>query len=130
MKRKFSTGVTLIEFLLALLVWGIALANLLPPVWRAVRNSATLAESVRTRTLAEEIQEEIVALPRRDSEGDDTCGFLCPAIPDSARARFMTTADYDGLEESPPQDPLGHDLPGSAHLTRKVDVESSGSTAG
>ncbi|MEK8023997.1 MAG: hypothetical protein AAB229_09345 [Candidatus Hydrogenedentota bacterium] len=110
---------TLIEFLLALLIWSIALANLLPPVWRAVRNSATLAERVQTRMLAEEIREEIAAMLRR-SPGDTVSP---PPVPGTPRSSYSAPTDYDGLEEKPPKDPIGHDLPGTAHLKRKVEVE-------
>jgi MSHA pilin protein MshD len=120
-----SGGMTLIEYMVALLVWGIVLAGLMPAVWRAVRDTETLEETVRVRMLAEEIEEEIAASPRADIRSfDEDAASPAPGAAPARRADFTDIAQYNGLVEAPPRDILGDSLPGTAHLTRTVSIDS------
>lgn len=114
--RRREAGVTLLEVLIAVAVLGIALGGLLPAVWDAVRRNVDQRETVRARILAEEICEEMAALPRERA--------FASARPTLAtrRSDFTTLLDFDNLEESPPKDPLGEPIPDVSGLTRRVDV--------
>ena len=120
-RRSCSSGLTLVEVLVSLLILGIALAGFLPAAWNAIRAVSLQRERILARELAFELYEEIKSLPREPSSVAAAPATLNPLISaDLPRAEFESVLHYDGLLESPPRDPLGAPIPGAEAFSRSV----------
>ncbi len=111
-RDRQELGFTLAEVLVALVVVATGILLLSETASRVERGRVSLLEEARGRGLAREIYAEIAAAPR-----GDTVGFLAAGTP---RSEFRSVLDFDGLEESPPRDPLGTPIPGCERWSRRV----------
>lgn len=105
-------GFTLIEVLIAILVLGLALGGLYFGATESLKTITRARQGILEDMLVEEIYEEIMALPRGIEPGGAT-----------TRAEFVSPLEYDGLVESPPEDPTGDAIPSTGGLTRRVAVQ-------
>lgn len=98
LRRRRQAGVNMIELLIAIVVISIACTGVLLVYAQTVRFSADPMIQTQAVAIAEGYLEEILARPLADpdTEGGET------------RATFDDIADYNGLNDSPPQDQNGN----------------------
>lgn len=107
-------GFTLVEVLVALVVVAAGILLLSETAGRVERGRVALLAQARGMGLAREIYAEIAAAPR-----GEPAGFLPAGAP---RVEFRSVLDYDGIEESPPRDPLGAPLAGFGDWSRRASL--------
>lgn len=112
-KKKDRNAFTLIEVLIAIMVFSIAVVGLLGAIQFSQRSLNSISRQVQAHEVANEIYEEIAALPRSREIADGV----------ATRAEFRSPLDYANLEESPPRDPLGAPIPGCNNFKRVVKID-------
>ena len=129
-----ARGVTLVELIILLVVASIAIPGLMVMFIEGVRNSANAQLNTVAAGLAQELMEEIKMkrwdenspIPPGTASVNTTFGLLdgetrCDPVACSPNY-FDDIDDYDGLDNSPPQNPHGAPLAAYASHRRTVDV--------
>ncbi|NQD37291.1 type II secretion system protein [Permianibacter sp. IMCC34836] len=115
---KTSTGFSLIELIVTIVVTAIALTALGVGLLTASRNSADPIVSMRAATLAQAYLDEILSkrfdennasggVTRCGETGQPACTVTLGAEAGETRANYDDVDDYHGLNESPPINALG-----------------------
>jgi MSHA pilin protein MshD len=114
-------GLSLIELIIALVVFAIALTATLAAVATITVRSADPMIQTQALYIAQGYMDEILSRP---APADKPC-----ANPDDPRDEWQQVACYDGLNESP-QDPLGHSLDRLQAYQVEVSTDDSASLNG
>lgn len=118
-----ARGFTLLEALLSSIVLAVCVAAITAPFAAAARNEQVEARRTLAVNLAQEIMEEILALPF-DDDLTDYVHHPGPEADESYRMLFDNVDDYDEYAESPGTltDVMGYvlDCPATADLSRHV----------
>lgn len=115
---RHMLGITLIESVLSLLIIGGAFVAALNTISGARASQAVVAERRMGLVLAQDMMEEILALPYKENAllglelGENT----------GDRSRFDDIDDYNGWTSTPPCDASGSPIAGTEAYTREVTV--------
>lgn len=112
-------GLSLIELVIALVVFSIALTATLAAVATITVRSADPMIQTQALYIAQSYMDEILSRP-----ADEPC-----ANPDDPRDQWQQVACYDGLDGSP-QDPLGNSLDRLQGYRVKVSTDDSATLNG
>lgn len=116
-RPRQTSGFTLIEFVVALVVIGIGAAILLSFTTPMTRSADPMIQA-QARALATAYMDEILL---RNHGGGACIG--------TDRATWETVWCYDGLAESPPRDQFGNPIGALAGYTVAVSIGGGGATA-
>lgn len=94
-------GLTLMEVVIGTLLVGLVLASTIELVGPTVRSSRLAGETLTARALADQLADEITALPYQDPTAH--AGVIGPEAGESGtnRSRFDDVDDYHGWDASP-----------------------------
>ena len=114
-----SKGATLVELIITIVIISIALVSLALTVSFSASHSADSMIQVKLVELAQAYTEEILTKrfdENSPSGGIPACnpgGTVCGALGSDGETRstFDDVDDYDGIDETPPQDSLGFSRP-------------------
>lgn len=120
--RRRAAGVTLVELIVALVIVGIAVAGVVTVFVNTVRRSADPMVQQQAQFLAEAYLEEILLKKFFDPD----TGLVCSGAAEAGRALFDNVCDYNGLNDSPPQNQFGAALAGLTGYTVSVAVDAGG----
>lgn len=112
---RHSKGATLVELIVTIVIISIALVSLAMTVSYSASHSADSMIQVKLVELAQAYTEEILTKrfdENSPSGGIPACnpgGTVCGALGSDGETRstYDDVDDYDGIDESPPQDSLG-----------------------
>ena len=90
-------GISLVESMVALAVVGVAVLAVVNTIVAGQKQAHEGVLGMRAARLAEELMEEVLALPYDDPEGDTAFG---PDNGEAARADFDNIDDFHGFTES------------------------------
>lgn len=121
--KRPTRGFSLVELVVFIVVISLALAGVLAGINYAVRHSADPMVNIRAVELGQAYLEEILGkrYDERSAEGGTPrCGQTNPPAPactgagslgpdagEAGRSAYDDVDDYNGLNDSPPRDPLG-----------------------
>jgi type II secretory pathway pseudopilin PulG len=117
-------ALTLVEVILATVVIGVMMAGALATVSASQRASKAQADQALANLLAQDLLDEIMALPYADAS--DTAVANGPTAAETLpgnRSLLNDVNDYKNWSESPPRQRDGTAITGAAALTRRVAVE-------
>ncbi len=117
-------ALTLVEVILSTVVVGVMMAGALATVSASQRASRAEADRAFAQLLAQDLLDEIMALPYTDAS--DTFVISGPSLAEVGtgnRSLFNDVNDYTGWSESPPRRRDGTTIPGAAGLSRRVAVD-------
>jgi len=117
-------ALTLVEVVLATVVVGVMMAGALATVSASQRASRAQADQALAQLLAQDLLDEIMALPYADAS--DTAVISGPALTEVAtgnRSLFNDVNDYNGWSEAPPRRRDGTGIAGADNLSRRVGVD-------
>ena len=118
-------GLTLVESMMALAVLSFAVLAVNFAVVAGQTHARAGDSSIRAIELAQDLLEEILALPYDDPDGASTLG---PEAAETSRLSFDNADDFHGYSESPGSitDFTGNAYPGDAQaFTRSVAIATS-----
>ena len=126
-KDSIRSGITLPEVVMSTIMVGVVLVAALDTVGAALRTSRSSVTRSEARRLAEELLEEVLALPYADPQGDAVLGIEAGETdPAENRLGFDDIDDYLGWSAIPPQAPNGAAMtehPGWKRLVRVKYVQ-------
>lgn len=108
--RPSARAFTLVEAVVSTIVVGTMFAAAVAAVGAAARDRRVQAEMRTGPALAQMLMSEILSRRFQDPDGSTTIGR--DAGEDSSRTTWDDVDDYNGLDQSPPADRSGVDLPG------------------
>ncbi len=98
-----TSGVTLIELIIAITIVGIAVTGTLLSINRSVRSSADPLVVQQGLVVAEAYLEEILLKPYYDPDPNSAPG-PCPAPEPNGRPEYNNVCDYHGLDDAGARD--------------------------
>lgn len=114
-------GFTLVETALATVLVGGLFVVALNMVGASRVTQSRFAERDQAMLLAEDLLQEVLAMPYEDPDGGIAFGIESGETL-SLRASLDDADDYHGTTESPPTDADGNAIPGAENFTRTVQV--------
>lgn len=117
-------GFTLVEIVLTIVVLSIGVAGILSVMIQATTSSGDPMQRQQAINIAQAYMEEILARPYYDpSLGDVTPPTAPCTVPTAGRANFNDICDYNGLDDTNPEDINGDSiLSGGNPLPYRVQV--------
>jgi len=119
---RLSSGMTIIEVVLAMVLLSMMLGAVLSAVELSARTQHSTADATYARSLAADLLEEVCGFAYADPAG--AAEFAVGGDENAAdRSTFDDVDDFDGWSESPPIQSDGTPVPGSDGWTRIVNVK-------
>ncbi len=122
-RLRETSGVTLIELIIAITIVGIAVTGTLLSINKSVRNSADPLVVQQALAVAEAYMEEILLNPYYDPDLG-AGGGVCPAV-EASRDLYDNVCDYDLLSDVGARDQDNTAIPGLGGYTITVAVETA-----
>ncbi|MFQ5847804.1 MAG: hypothetical protein ACE5IQ_09090 [Candidatus Methylomirabilales bacterium] len=118
--HRDQRGITLIDLILVIIIISLAVPPMVALLIQETRQSTFGVTATRANSLGSALLEEMRS-KRWDENGGAASTTLGPESGET-RATYDDVDDFNGLNDSPPQDPLGNNLTGAAGYRQQVSV--------
>lgn len=127
-RLRDTSGVTLVELVLSIVIIGVTVTGTFLAINRTVRSSADPMIVKQALAIGEAYLEEILLKDYYDPDLG-AGGGICPAV-EATRDLYDNLCDYDTLDDSGAEDHDGNAIAGLESYRVRVSVETAGANLG